>query len=152
MYPRSAHLLATLYLAAAALPVQALQHGTTPTGVRWVSGGIGHAERQELQTQRQHYSFWLATAAKRSGAFLANVEVRIVDTDKGQLVLLHTMDGPWMFAALAPGRYEIQAVYEANGQAQTQRGTTQIHPGDHHEMMLYFSDDTEVGEQTSAKN
>jgi hypothetical protein len=72
--------------------------------------------------------------------------VRIVEAGSGRLLLLHTMDGPWLFAALAPGRYEVQAVYQGDGQSQTRRGVTQIHPGDRHEMMFYFSDDAEVGE------
>lgn len=152
MHPRFTSLLATLCLAAMPMVAQALQVGTTPSGVHYASGGVGHTERQALLAQRQDYSLWLTTAAKRSGAYLANVEVRIVYADSGRLVLQRTMDGPWMFAALPPGRYEVRAAYQGGGQAQTRRGVTQIHPGDHHEMMFYFSDDAAVGDQdTSTK-
>lgn len=150
MHPRLTTLLASLCFAATPMVAQALQVGTTPSGLHYASGGIGQAERQALQAQRQDYSFWLTTAARRSGAYLANVEVRIVDADSGRLVLQHTMDGPWLFVALTPGRYEVRALYQGKDQAQTQRGATQIHAGDHHEMMLYFSDDAEVGEPSAA--
>jgi len=79
------------------------------------------------------------------------VKVRITETDSGKRVLEHTMDGPWLFADLPLGRYEVEAILldERTGRLEIQRGTTGIHAGDHHQMLLYFSTGDEVGEGRS---
>ena len=116
----------------------------------YVSGGVGHSELAELNAEKQGYSFWLTTASKGSGSYLAAVRVRILDTRTQVPVLEHTMDGPWLFAALPVGRYEVQASYYMPGQGpvQLQKQTTTIHPGDHHQMVLYF----ETGDEVSPEN
>lgn len=130
------------------LPVaQALERGTTVSGMAYVSGGVGETEMLVLHGEKDRYSFWLTTAVKRSGAHLAGVRVRITDTARKALVLEHTLDGPWLLCALPPGRYDIQAVYResAGSPEQTRSGVTTIHAGDHHQMVLYFDtpDETE---------
>ncbi len=140
-------LAATVVLAAA--PAFALQRGTSPTGVAYVSGGVGEDEQQLLHGQRRDYSFWLTTAVRRTGAHLAGVLVRIRDADSGLLVLDTRMDGPWLFAKLPLGRYEIEATRQdlALGRIEVQRGTTTIHPNDHHQLLLYFDTGEAIGER-----
>lgn len=129
--------------------VPAAQRGTSPAGVAYVSGGIGQDEQQALQAERRAFSFWLTTAVRRSGAHLAGVLVRIREADSGRLVLDHRMDGPWLFAQLPVGRYEVEATLQnlTLGRIEVQRGSTAIHPGDHHQMLLYFETGEAIGER-----
>jgi hypothetical protein len=148
------HLIARAALGIALVSVatfaSAIQRGITSTGMAYVSGGVGYTELVELSAEKKNYSFWLTTAAKGSGAHLADVRVRIVDTRTQALVLEHTMDGPWLFAALPVGRYEVQASLEqpGRGPVQVQKQMTTIHPGDHHQMVMYF----ETGDAVSPEN
>jgi hypothetical protein len=94
---RFAPVLAALALASAVFaPVaMAMTTGQTARGGPFVSGGIGESEIVALDAQRDRYSLWVITAAKVSGAYLADVRVRITD-EKKAVVLEHTMAGPWM--------------------------------------------------------
>lgn len=127
----------------------AAQRGTSPAGVAYASGGIGQDEQQELHAQRRDYSLWLTTAVRRTGAHLAGVLVRVREADSGRLVLEHRMDGPWLFAKLPVGRYEIEATLQnlQLGRIEVQRGSSTIHPGDHHQMLLYFDTGEAIGER-----
>lgn len=135
-----------------AAPAAAMQRGESPAGVAWVSGGVGLDEIERLQAERPNFSFWLITAALRSGAYLADVRVRIVELESRRVVLERVLDGPWLFANLPVGRYEVEAVHQPPGRArlEIQRGTTQIHPNDRHQMVLYFAD-PENAEAPAAK-
>jgi hypothetical protein len=136
-----------LILVAAFTAANAIERGATSTGIAYVSGGVGHSELTSLYEEKKRYSFWLTTAAKRSGSYLAAVQVRILNTRTQQPVLEHTMDGPWLFAALPVGRYQVEASYYqiGKGPVQVQKQTTTIHPGDNHQMVLYFDTDDLVG-------
>jgi hypothetical protein len=52
------------------------------------------------------------------------------------------LGGPWLFVNLPVGRYEIEAIHQPAGRAriEIQRGSTQIHPGERHQMVLYFAE------------
>jgi hypothetical protein len=127
------------------------ERGTSATGVAYASGGASDEELEALRGERLKYSFWLTTAARRSGAYLAGVRVRITEADGGQRVLEHVMSGPWLFADLPLGRYEVEAILldERTGRLEIQRGMTTIHAGDHHQMLLYFSTGDEVADDRS---
>lgn len=144
---RWASLAAAALLAAA--PAFALQRGTSPSGVAYVSGGVGEDEQTLLHGQRRDYSFWLTTAVRKTGAHLSGVLVRIREAETGLLVLEHRMDGPWLFAKLPLGRYEIEATRQdlALGRIEVQRGSTTIHPNDRHQMLLYFETGEAIGER-----
>ena len=120
----------------------------SPAGVAYASGGTSVEELDVLRAEQQRYSFWLTTSARGSGAYLAAVKVRIVD-EAGTRVLDHTMDGPWLFANLPLGRFEVEATLldERTGRLEIQRGTVGIHPGDHHRMVLQFSTGDDAGER-----
>lgn len=134
---RSLLLIAAL---AAPLAAGATVRGTTPAGIAWVTGGVGESEKSELAAQRAGYSFWLTTAALRSGAHLDGARVRIRDLERDAVVLEVVMDGPWLFAALPLGRYEVEAILQMdNGRLLIERGLTTIHAGDRHQMLLYFA-------------
>ena len=117
----------------------AAARGTSSQGRPLVSGGVGYAERQALHERRDDYSLWLVTAAKRSGAFLSDVRVKITDAEQ-RTVFEGTLDGPWLFIDLASGRYVIEARYRGD----TQRRQTTIQGGDRHQAFFYFDAPEEV--------
>lgn len=136
-------------LALLAQPAAATDRGTSTAGVEYTSGGASHEEQEALHAQRLNYSFWLTTAVRRSGAYLAGVRVRIREAGSNRLMLEHVLDGPWLFAALPQGRYEVEAIVQVErvGRIEVQRGTTTIHAGDHHQMLLYFTTPDADGEE-----
>jgi hypothetical protein len=131
-------------LALAALAVGAVtwaaSSGTSSQGRNYVSGGVSAEELVALHERREAFSLWLVTAAKRSGAHLADVQLRIVDAER-RTVFDAKLDGPWLFIDLAPGRYNIEAQFAG----QTRRAMTTIHAGDHHQAFFYFDVADEVG-------
>jgi hypothetical protein len=116
-----------------------IDSGSTTQQRAFTSGGASVEELNALYERREAFSLWLITAAKRSGAHLAEVQVRI--TDANQRVVLDTqMQGPWLMVDLALGRYTIEARF--NGQVQKRVST--IHSGDHHQAFFYFDVADEV--------
>lgn len=125
--------VALLACLAAAGPALALDSGTTPHGARYASGGVSDAEQRELQSQRDQYSLWVVTAARRSGLYLADARVRIVDAQQ-RVVFDGALAGPWLMIDLPLGRYTIVASRQGDSRQQA----TTIHRGDHHQAVFYF--------------
>lgn len=126
--------LLALGLAGAA---HAYQQGATADGRGYISGGISDEERVELQPQREQFSLWVVTAARKSGAYLSEVQLTIRDAQQ-RIVFDAALQGPWLFIDLQPGRYTLEARY--NGQMQ-QRPTT-IRPGGRRQAFFYFDDES----------
>ena len=89
----------------------------TVEGVTFVSGGIGENEVQEMLTMKKEYNLHLMFVEKDTGAYLADVRVRILDA-KGTSILDSVSEGPFFYAKLKPGKFRITA--SSNGQEQTQ--------------------------------
>jgi hypothetical protein len=121
-------------------PAAAQTFGKTAGGVPYVSGGVTVAELEKLAAQREKYSFWLTTAALRSGAHLSDVNVKITEAESRKVVLDTMMIGPWLLIDLPLGAYTVEATF----QDQTQKHMTRIHPGDNHQMIMYFKIPAEV--------
>jgi hypothetical protein len=96
----------------AAEPVGVVRE-TTSGGVALLMGGITVEDRVAMHAERERFSLWISTLAKPSGAYLSDVRLRIVDAKDRSLVLDRTMPGPWLMAALPPGRYELVATHAA---------------------------------------
>ena len=77
----------------------------------------------------------MLTAAKGSGAYLADALVRITDSS-GKTVLDTTADGPWVYVNLKLGDYKVTVTYKGK----TQQQATKIHTGDNHEIFFYFEE------------
>jgi hypothetical protein len=102
-------LVAALSLGTAAAQ-GAITEGRTADGHRYVTGGIGTEEVDALRQQAPSFSLQLITAA-RTGAYLANTQVRILG--QGNNVVLDTaIDAPWLLVDLPAGRYTVQATYD----------------------------------------
>jgi hypothetical protein len=130
-------------VAVAALALSGLAWGThsatTTQGWPYVSGGVSFEELQQLHAQRERFSLWVITAARRSGAHLSDVRLKVEDASR-RVVFDDRLEGPWLFIDLPLGRYELEATLDG----EVQRKTTTIHPGDHHQAMFYFNVAAEV--------
>ena len=139
--------IVALLLAGAMLPSAAVTSGISIEGLRYESGGVSDEELAQMRQQFGEFSFWLTTAAKGSGAYLADIQVRITDLSDNRLVLSHKMDGPWLLVALPPGRYLVDALKWTGSaaDAEVQRRETTIGEKGQRQMVLYFDtgDDTD---------
>jgi len=90
-------------------------------GIRYVSGGIGLSEREELSALSPQFNLRLMFAIHGAGNYLADVGVRIVDSG-GAVVLDAKSEGPYFLVQLPPGRYTV----EVSGRDQIQRQTAQV--------------------------
>ena len=140
-------LLIAISVCCGASNASALQRGNPGSATDHVSGGVGHAEQQALMAQRDRYTLWITTAARGSGAHLAGVVIRITDAASARVMLEHAMDGPWLLAALPPGRYAIEASYRDSAQGAGQTLTRRVSVPRHglRQLILYFDTPDEVG-------
>lgn len=109
------------------------QTGKTAKVWAYVCGGVSQGERIALHARCDAYSLWVVTAAVKSGAYLAGVQVTIRDADK-QVAFDGRLDRPWLYIDLPLGRFEI----EAKLKCESHKRTTSIHPGDRHQAFFYF--------------
>lgn len=134
----SAILLATLALPA--LPADAQpSRGRTSDGIAFAFGGISVSEQQDLERHKDRFSLWVTTAARKSGAYLADVQIKISDS-AGKVLFNAPISGPWLFIDLPPSRYTVEATHR--GKPQTR--STQIRAGDRHQMVFHFDDAAQV--------
>jgi len=89
-------------------------------GVRYVSGGVGEGERDELNALSGQFNLRLLFAAQGSGDYLADVQVDIM-RESGETILSAQSQGPWFFAKLSPGAYRVKASVLNQTQQQTVR-------------------------------
>ena len=132
-------LIVSLFASRPAGDAIAATEGKTAQGEAYVSGGVSLGEREALDARRANFSLWVATAAKASGSYLADVSVTITD-DAGNPVLETQLDGPWLLVNLKHGRYTVEARFDSK----IQRKTTTVHKNDHHEMLFYFDAQVET--------
>jgi hypothetical protein len=81
-------------------------------------GGIGVEARDAMLREQDKYNLRLQFAQQGSGAYLAGVQVKIDDA-KGRTVLDTVASGPWFYAQLPAGEYQVTATSE--GKSLTQR-------------------------------
>ena len=128
-----AGLLANCLVALPAADSWSMGEGRAAGGEPYATGGVGDEERAALTRRRQEFNVWITTAAKQSGAYLADVRIRVTDAANRQ-VLDNALDGPLMFIRLAPGQYTVEALLE---QQKQQRAVTVGAQG-HRELYFYF--------------
>lgn len=106
-------------------------------GIRYVTGGIGAEERKALEAMKKDFNLELVFAAKRGGAFLADVDVTIRDAN-GREVLRTVADAPIFLAQLPAGRYTVESDYDG----QVQKRTVTVKPKSLQQVALHFDDPT----------
>lgn len=127
-------------------PVAGLVRGKTEDGAPFLSGGVTLDDRKTMRAERGDYNLWIATVAKRSGAYIGDVRLAVTRAGEKAPLLARTMDGPWLMAALAPGRYEIVATLpgDASAKEQTLKSTVQLAKGGQRQAVLRFDSTAEV--------
>lgn len=127
-------------------------HGQTEGGLAYLSGGVTVDDRTTMYAERASYSLWVATVAVGSGAYLSDVHLRIVNLNGKKLVLEQTMDGPWFFAALPSGRYEISATVPPDGPDAAQTLTTRVDiaPRGQRQAVLRFASSAKVSTEVES--
>jgi len=85
--------------------------GRTSEGVWYSVGGIGEEEAARIAADSVNHALSLRLAARGSGAYLADVDLRIVDGGNRRVFQGH-LDAPWLLIDLPPGRYEIVGEHE----------------------------------------
>jgi hypothetical protein len=116
-------------LAASLVVVAALGAGSvaaqstvkTAPGASHISGGSSAESREEMKQQAGQFNV-RATFITKSGAYMADVDVVVTDA-AGKAVLTTRTEGPWLYARLAPGSYEMRAT--ANSVTQKQKFAVQ---------------------------
>jgi hypothetical protein len=88
-----------------------MQEARADNGVSYISGGVGSDAVQALRDVKGRYNLHLLFAVQGSGEYLANVRVRLANR-QGNTVLDTVSDGPYFFAKLQPGRYQVSAESE----------------------------------------
>ena len=129
----SAGVLTGLLLALPAVDVWALSEGRGSGGEQYATGGVSVDEREGLLKRRQEFNVWITTAAKQSGAYLADVRISVVDAANRQ-VLSTILDGPLILIRLVPGHYTIEAMIDR----QRQQRSVAVGAQGHRELYLYF--------------
>ena len=114
--------------AAAAMPLETQSFA----GGRYVTGGVGADEQAQIEALRKQFNLRILTARRKSGEFLADAKVTIMQG--GRLVLEAVMTGPLMLVELPPGAYAVRV--EAEGKPIDQ--TVTIVPRDGRELYLYW--------------
>jgi hypothetical protein len=127
-------------------PAAGVVRGKSDAGVSFVSGGVTIDDRKTMRAERASYNLWIATVAKRSGAYLSDIRLNVVRAGDKTPVLTRTMDGPWLLASLPPGRYDIVATMPGDNTnpAQTIRQQVQLGSGGERQQMLRFDSTAEV--------
>lgn len=100
--------------------------GKTDAGLAILSGGNTVGDRVTMHADRGTYSLWVATVAKPSGAYLADVKLRIVNLGDKSVALERTMEGPWLPAALPAGKYDVSATLKADGASKEHTLTNRV--------------------------
>jgi hypothetical protein len=140
------HFAAAALLATASVPAFAVVEGKSTQGGAFVSGGVTVGELRDLEGRKKDHRLWILTAAKRSGAHLAGVRVKIIDA-KGEVVIDTEMDGPWLLADLKAGRYSVEATYNE----QTLKRTTIVPASGLRQLVLYFDSKAELSPDLEKK-
>lgn len=131
-------------------PAAGIVRTRTAGGLELLSGGITIDERVTMRAESAGYSLWVSTVAKPSGAYLADVDLRIVQTKGKASILERKMEGPWLFVALPEGSYEVSATFRADGADKPQTITTRVTvpKTGQRQAVLRFDSNANVGPET----
>ena len=118
----SRHAVATALVVLAASAVLAPSAGANsdgivraPSGVKYVTGGVGSEEVDRLKSMEGDFNLKLVFA-NTSGEYLSDVKVTIVDAS-GREVLDATAEGPILMAKLPSGGYRVDASFGGHPQS-----------------------------------
>jgi hypothetical protein len=95
----------------------AAQQVRTAGEIRYLSGGVGKAEREQLRAREKEFNLKLVFSLEQ-GKYVAYVKVVVSDA-RGRKLLEHVADGPFFMARLPAGEYGVAATHA--GKTQTRK-------------------------------
>ena len=101
---------AAFTVAAPFAAAQSVLEGRTAQDRRYIAGGIGLVESEQMKSAARDFPLSITVAAK-SGAYLADSHIRIDDA-RGKMVLDMQLDAPYLLVDLAPGKYNVAATLQ----------------------------------------
>ena len=101
--------------AATSFAAEAVVEGRTAQDRRYIAGGIGLDESEQMKAAAHGFPLAI-TVASKSGAYLADSQITIEDA-RGTAVLDTKLEAPYLLVDLAPGQYKVVATLK--GQRQT---------------------------------
>lgn len=109
---KNLQLSVALSLFALALTAPSLHAASEPQvrqsgNISYISGGVSEEARDSLHTAAQGFNLKLILATK-SGAYLSDVDIAVSDA-QGKRILDAKSNGPWFYAKLPSGKYDIAA-------------------------------------------
>jgi hypothetical protein len=118
----AATLLATALLAPSVTSARSEEVVTAPSGVTFVSGGVGEEAVDRLRAMERDFNLKMVFALN-NGEYAADVKVQVVDSSN-RVVLDILSEGPWLLAKLPAGSYQVNATYGRG----TERRTVAVAP------------------------
>ena len=133
-FPRRLFAFGVAAALAASMPFAAAQlvEGRTDQDRRFIAGGIGLEESEQMKIASQEFPLTVIVATN-TGAYLADTHIAIEDL-KGHPVLETQVDGPYLLVDLARGTYRVEATHEG----QKQRRSVDIDAGTHARVVFSF--------------
>jgi hypothetical protein len=98
---------AAIAVVAPVADAQSIVEGRTAQDRRFVAGGIGLDQSEPMKAAARDFPLSITVAAK-SGAYLADSRIRIVDA-RGNMVLDTQLNAPYLLVDLSPGKYSVEA-------------------------------------------
>jgi hypothetical protein len=89
---------------------QSIVEGRTAQDRRFVAGGIGLDDSEPMKAAARDFPLSITVAAK-SGAYLADSHIRIVDA-RGKMVLDTQLNAPYLLVDVSPGKYNVEATLQ----------------------------------------
>ncbi|NYH14287.1 carboxypeptidase-like regulatory domain-containing protein [Paraburkholderia bryophila] len=86
---------------------QSLPQPASQNGISYITGGVGEDEVQAFRAAAANYNLRM-TFASKTGSYLSDIDVTIT-SGAGRSVLTVRTEGPFLFARLPAGRYQIRA-------------------------------------------
>lgn len=142
---RSLIVISALLLASLAASA-AIVEGQTANNRRYVSGGIGQDEVEQLKQMSDKFSLQLIVSS-RSGAYLADMQVSIIGANSVK-VLDAPLDAPWLLVDLAPGTYKVFVAHQGG---QTHERNVTITSGKKTELVVQFDVPADTAKNPSGK-
>lgn len=110
-------MVAAMTLASSIAAAEAVVEGRTAQDRRYVAGGIGLEESEQMKAAAHGFPLAI-TVASKSGAYLADSQIRIDDA-RGKAVLDTKLEAPYLLVDLAPGKYTVEATLQGKRQTRS---------------------------------
>lgn len=95
---------------------QSMLEGRTAQDRRFLAGGIGLDESEQMKAAARDFPLAVIVATK-SGAYLADTHIKVEDSN-GRTVLESQLNSPYLLVDLAEGKYKVEATHEGQRKQQ----------------------------------